>query len=62
MFAAVNQNPVWIHSLKSINPTMRLAKLGRGATGCQLPLADALDLSQEAFVRAFAANDYGWDQ
>ena len=38
MFAAVSQNQVWIHSLKSINPMMRLAKPGSRATGCQLQL------------------------
>jgi len=31
--AAVSQNQVWIHSLKSINPMMRLARLGSRATG-----------------------------
>jgi hypothetical protein len=38
MFAAVSQNQVWIHSLKSINPMMRLVKHGSRATGCQLQL------------------------
>jgi hypothetical protein len=38
MFAAVSQNPVWIHSLRSINPMMRWAKPGSPATDCQLPL------------------------
>lgn len=34
-FTAATQNQVWLHSFKSINPMMRLAKPGNPATGCQ---------------------------
>ncbi len=37
--AAVSQNLVWTHLLKSINPLLRRAKNGSRASRCQLQLA-----------------------